>query len=56
MTTAAQDVANAVKRLQSRHHRLLNTALAELGVSLAQWDTLRQLHCHPTLRCTTSRG
>ncbi|CAL9337695.1 MarR family winged helix-turn-helix transcriptional regulator [Streptomyces sp. enrichment culture] len=33
----------AVKRLQYRHHR----ALAPLGLSLVQWDTLRHLHRRP---------
>jgi len=41
------DVALAVKRLQHRHHRALSTALAPLGLSLVQWDTLRHLHRHP---------
>jgi DNA-binding MarR family transcriptional regulator len=41
------DVALAVKRLQHRHHRALNRALAPLGLSLVQWDTLRHLHRKP---------
>jgi DNA-binding MarR family transcriptional regulator len=41
------DVALAVKRLQYRHHRALNRALAPLGLSLVQWDTLRHLHRNP---------
>jgi DNA-binding MarR family transcriptional regulator len=41
------DVALAVKRLQHRHHRALNRALAPLGLSLVQWDTLRHLHRQP---------
>jgi DNA-binding MarR family transcriptional regulator len=41
------DVALAVKRLQYRHHRALNRALAPLGLSLVQWDTLRHLHNQP---------
>ncbi|WP_258950128.1 MarR family winged helix-turn-helix transcriptional regulator [Lentzea californiensis] len=41
------DVALAVKRLQHRHHRSLTQALAPLGLSLAQWDTLRHLHRRP---------
>lgn len=41
------DVALAVKRLQHRHHRALSKALASLGLSLPQWDTLRHLHRHP---------
>jgi DNA-binding MarR family transcriptional regulator len=41
------EVALAVKRLQYRHHRALNRALAPLGLSLVQWDTLRHLHRQP---------
>ncbi|HET6704520.1 MarR family winged helix-turn-helix transcriptional regulator [Amycolatopsis sp.] len=41
------DVALAVKRLQYRHHRALSKALAPLGLSLVQWDTLRHLHRRP---------
>jgi DNA-binding MarR family transcriptional regulator len=41
------DVALAAKRLQHRHHRALNRALAPLGLSLVQWDTLRHLHRRP---------
>ncbi|MET8763213.1 MarR family transcriptional regulator [Lentzea sp. NPDC004782] len=41
------DVALAVKRLQHRHHRALSQALAPLGLSLVQWDTLRHLHRQP---------
>jgi DNA-binding MarR family transcriptional regulator len=42
-----QEVALLVKRLQYRHHRALTTALAPLGVSLVQWDTLRHLGRNP---------
>ncbi|MGZ0153031.1 MarR family winged helix-turn-helix transcriptional regulator [Kribbella sp. WER1] len=42
-----EDVALAVKRLQYRHHRALSRALAPLGLSLVQWDTLRHLHRTP---------
>lgn len=36
-----------VKRLQMRHHNAANAALAELGVSVVQWDALRHLHENP---------
>ena len=42
-----QDVGLAVKRLQWRHHRTANERLAELGVSLVQWDVLRHLWQQP---------
>ena len=42
-----QAVGLAVKRLQWRHHRTANERLADLGVSLVQWDVLRHLSRQP---------
>jgi DNA-binding MarR family transcriptional regulator len=47
MARTVKEVALSVKRVQHRHHRALTAALADLGVSLVQWDTLRHLHQHP---------
>jgi DNA-binding MarR family transcriptional regulator len=47
MARSADEVALSVKRVQHRHHRALSAALADLGISLVQWDTLRHLHQHP---------
>ncbi|MGA5298432.1 MarR family winged helix-turn-helix transcriptional regulator [Nucisporomicrobium flavum] len=47
MATTAEEVGILVKRVQHRHHRALTAALADLGVSLVQWDTLRHLHRQP---------
>ena len=47
MTYRPAEVGLSVKRLQHRHHRALNRALAPLGISLVQWDTLRHLHRNP---------
>lgn len=47
MTHTRQDVAQLVKRVQSRHHRLLDAALSERGLSLVQWDALRALDQRP---------
>src|SRR5215813_265827 len=47
MSHLRADVALAVKRLQHRHHRALSQALAQLGLSLVQWDTLRHLQRQP---------
>jgi DNA-binding MarR family transcriptional regulator len=44
---ALRDTGLMVKRLQMRHHRGMNAALADLGVSLVQWDALRHLHENP---------
>lgn len=42
-----QDTAWAIKRIQSRHLHALGVALRPLGVTLVQWDALRQMHRHP---------
>lgn len=47
MEPSLQQVGQAVKRLQWRHHREANRRLAEIGLSIAQWDVLRNLHEHP---------
>ena len=47
MVRTAPEVALLVKRLQHAHHRALSAALADLGISLVQWDTLRHLERHP---------
>jgi DNA-binding MarR family transcriptional regulator len=47
MTRTPQEVGLLVKRLQHRHHRALTAALADLDISLVQWDTLRHLHRNP---------
>ena len=47
MTRSRQDVAQLIKRVQGTHHRLLDSALSERGVTLVQWDALRHLGHHP---------
>jgi DNA-binding MarR family transcriptional regulator len=42
-----QQVGLSVKRLQWQHHRGANTRLAEIGLSLVQWDVLRHLADNP---------
>jgi DNA-binding MarR family transcriptional regulator len=42
-----RDVGLSVKRLQVRHHRDANAALAPLGLTIVQWDALRHLHENP---------
>jgi len=42
-----QDLGRAVKQLQYRHHRELDTRLRETGTSLAQWDALRAISKRP---------
>jgi DNA-binding MarR family transcriptional regulator len=52
----AADVALAVKRVQHRHHSALTAALAGLGVSLVQWDTLRHDLAQLTFQTDQSFG
>src|SRR5580698_741532 len=47
MTRILRDIGLSVKRLQMRHHRALNTALARLDISIVQWDALRHLDENP---------
>jgi DNA-binding MarR family transcriptional regulator len=46
-TPSLQDVGLAIKRLQWRHHRAADRQLLTLGLSLPQWDVLRQLAQNP---------
>ena len=47
MTRSLQEIGLSVQRLQMRHHRALNTALAPLRISLVQWEALRHLAQNP---------
>jgi DNA-binding MarR family transcriptional regulator len=47
VTGSLQDTAWAIKRIQARHQRLFREALAPLGVTLVQWDALRQMQRYP---------
>jgi DNA-binding MarR family transcriptional regulator len=47
VSRSLQDVALAIKRVQNRHHRMLDAQLTALGLSLVQWDALRHLDRHP---------
>ena len=44
MPIPLREIGHSVKRLQMRHHRAANDALAELGITIVQWDALRHLH------------
>jgi DNA-binding MarR family transcriptional regulator len=44
-----EKLGQAIKRLQHRHHRAIDTKLLPLGVSLVQWDALRAIHQHPNV-------
>jgi DNA-binding MarR family transcriptional regulator len=47
MPIPLREIGHSVKRLQMRHHRAANEALAELGITIVQWDALRHLHRNP---------
>lgn len=40
-------LGRAVKQAQYRQHRALDSALGEVGTTLAQWDALRAISCRP---------
>ncbi len=47
MTVPLETLGLAVKRLQHRHHRTVDTRLSALGISLVQWDALRAISQNP---------
>jgi DNA-binding MarR family transcriptional regulator len=49
MGVALEDLGQAIKRLQYRHHRTLDARLSPLGVTLVQWDALRAISRHPNV-------
>lgn len=42
-----KEIGLSVKRLQVQHHRAADTALADVDISLVQWDALRHLAENP---------
>lgn len=42
-----QPIGLALKRVQVRHHQTLDAALRPYGLTLVQWDALRNLSEHP---------
>ena len=47
MLTPLEQLGLSIKRLQDRHHRAVETRLADVGVTLAQWHALREIDRHP---------
>jgi DNA-binding MarR family transcriptional regulator len=47
MTVALEDLGQALKRLQHRHHVTLDAKLSTLGITLVQWDALRAIDRNP---------
>lgn len=47
MPADLERLGRAVKQVQYRHHRALDTRLAAAGTTLAQWDALRAISRNP---------
>ncbi|MFL9873630.1 MarR family winged helix-turn-helix transcriptional regulator [Paraburkholderia megapolitana] len=47
MSTQLEELGLAIKKVQSRHHRVLDDRLQRLGVSLVQWNALREIDRNP---------
>lgn len=42
-----ETLGRTIKQVQYRHHRAVDTGLANVGTTLAQWDALRAICRHP---------
>ena len=47
MSKQLENVALSIKKVQSRHHRTLDRRLSRLGMSLVQWNALREIGRNP---------
>ena len=47
MPADLETLGRAIKQVQYRHHRALDSRLAAAGTTLAQWDALRAISRHP---------
>jgi DNA-binding MarR family transcriptional regulator len=47
MSKQLEEVALSIKRVQARHHRTLDRRLNPVGVSLVQWNALREIGRNP---------
>jgi DNA-binding MarR family transcriptional regulator len=47
MSRQLEDLGLAIKTLQWRHHRALDSQLLPLGISLVQWNALREIERNP---------
>ena len=47
MSRELEDLGLAIKKVQSRHHRALDSQLMRLGISLVQWNALREMDRNP---------
>jgi DNA-binding MarR family transcriptional regulator len=47
MSKQLEEVALSIKKVQARHHRTLDRRLSSLGVTLVQWNALREIGRNP---------
>jgi DNA-binding MarR family transcriptional regulator len=47
MSRALEELGLTIKKVQSRQHRALDAQLLRLGVSLVQWNALREIDRNP---------
>lgn len=47
MSSDLEDLGLSIKKVQWRHHRELDSQLMRLGISLVQWNALREIHRNP---------
>lgn len=47
MLTRLETLGRAVKQLQYRHHRAMDTRFAGIGTTMVQWDALRAIDTNP---------
>ncbi|MFK4443578.1 DNA-binding MarR family transcriptional regulator [Caballeronia udeis] len=47
MSRTLEELGLNLKKVQSRHHRALDAQLLRLGVSLVQWNALREIDRNP---------
>ena len=47
MSNQLENVALSIKKLQARHHRTLDRRLSRFGMSLVQWNALREIGRNP---------
>ena len=49
MSSELEDLGLMIKKIQWRHHRALDAQLIGLGISLVQWNALREIDRNPGL-------
>jgi DNA-binding MarR family transcriptional regulator len=47
MRRAIEDIGLLIKRVQHRHHREIDASLTAVGISLVQWNALREIDRNP---------